>query len=101
MAKIKGLVATYGDLSKYSAKAKQGDTYLVGDSVPFTLYSYNTSKEGWIKGDTVSTKAVDLTTRIHVNDLPKLVFEAHDGKTLMIRKGIRLGEIHFYTPEDK
>lgn len=96
---ILGVYASKSALdSAHSSGNTKGDTYIVGSGIPYDLYSWSGS--AFVKGDKVSDQATDLTTSIPVDDLTDLSFEGKDGKTLKIRKGLHLGEIHFYVPAE-
>ena len=96
---ILGVYATKSALdSAHSSSNTKGDTYIVGSGIPYDLYSWSGS--AFVKGDKVSDKATDLTTDIPVEDVTNLTFAGADGKTLKIRKGLHLGEIHFYVPAE-
>lgn len=75
-----------------------GDTYIVGSKIPYDLYSWDGSK--FAKGNAVSDSQSDLTKDIPVEELYGMKFKGADGKMLMIRKGLHLGEIHFYRPTE-
>ena len=100
MAKsILGVYETKSALdSAKKASAKEGDTYMVGSGIPYDLYTFTGSD--FAKGDKISDSAEDLTTSIPVDELYNLSFEGKDGKTLKIRRGLHLGEIHFYVPAE-
>lgn len=76
----------------------KGDTYIVGAKIPYNLYSWDGSK--FVKGDTVSDTQSDLTKDVPVAELFEMSFKGTDGKTVKIRKGLHLGEIHFYRPTE-
>lgn len=95
--KILGVYETVTALNTaHSTGNNNGDTYIVGTKCPYTLYSWNDSS--FKKGETVSDTASELSAEIPVDDLYNLSFQGNDGKTLKIRKGLHLGEIHFYVP---
>ena len=90
------------------ATANNGDTYIVGSKIPYDLYTYNSTKTEFVKGDKVSNKASDMSTPVSIDDvtadipiskLYTVTFKADDGKNLKVRKGLHLGEIHLYVPE--
>lgn len=89
------------------ATASNGDTYIVGSKIPYDLYTYNSSKTAFVKGDKVSNVASDMTTPVSIDDVTAdipvsklfdVAFKGADGKTLKVRKGLHMGEIHFYVP---
>lgn len=91
------------------ASATNGDTYIVGTKIPYDMYTYNSSKSAFVKGNKVSDKASELSTPVSIDDvtadipIAKLYdtpFEGEDGKTLKVRKGLHLGEIHLYVPAE-
>ncbi len=95
---IKGVYATKSALDTAELEnATAGDTYIVGSKIPYNLYTYDSTKSAFVKGDAVSNSASDLK-EIPIADLCNLSFKATDGKTLKIRKGLHLGEIHLYVP---
>lgn len=82
-----------------------GDTYLVGTKIPYLLYKWNGSS--FVKGNKVSDVVGDLSTPVTVDDvtadipvekLYEIEFKGKDDKTLMIRKGLHMGQIQFYVP---
>lgn len=87
------------------ATASNGDTYIVGTKSPYDAYTYSSSKTAFVKGAEVGRKADmdisidDVNEDIPVSELYDIPFKGDDGKTLKIRKGLHLGEIHFYVPE--
>ena len=96
---ILGIYATKSALvTAHASDNTKGDTYMVGSSIPYDLYSW--SGTAFVKGNKISDQSGDLTTKIPVDDLGNLSFEGKDGKTLKIRKGLHLGEIHFYVPAE-
>ena len=104
---IKGVYATKTALDTAElAEASNGDTFIVGSKIPYDLYTYSSSKSAFQKGDKVSNDASDLSgveiddvnVDIPVAKLFGLQFKGADGKTLMVRKTLHLGEIQFYTP---
>ena len=96
---IKGVYTSKGALDTAElATAANGDTYIVGTKIPYDLYTYSSSKTAFEKGNAVSNMAKDLNTQTDINDLYSLEFKANDGKTLKVRKGLHLGEIHLYVP---
>ena len=86
--------------------ASDGDTYIVGTKIPYDLYTYSSDSTSFEKGDKVSNDASDLSgvtiddvnTDTPVEKLFTFPFKGEDGKTVMVRKGLHLGEIHFYRP---
>lgn len=104
---IKGVYDTKTALDTAElATAENGDTYIVGTKVPYNLYTYSSSKTAFQKGDAISNDAGDLSgveiddvnVDIPVEKLFGLQFKGADGKTLMVRRTLHLGEIQFYTP---
>ena len=104
---ILGVYATKTALdTAHASDNTNGDTYIVGSKIPYNLYAWDGSK--FVKGDPVSNDAGDLdvveiddvTEDIAVEKLFSIKFKGEDGKTLMIRKGLHLGEIQFYVPTD-
>jgi len=94
---IKGVYASKSALdSAHSSGNTKGDTYIVGSGIPYTLYSWSGS--AFVKGKTVSDTASDL--KPDVDELFNMSFAGADGKTLKVRKGLHLGEIHFYVPAE-
>lgn len=86
------------------ATASAGDTYLVGSKCPYDLYKFTSGE--FEKGEAVGTKETlditieDVNEDIPVSSLYNIPFKGEDGKTLKIRKGLHLGEIHFYVPAE-
>ena len=86
------------------ATASAGDTYLVGSKCPYDLYKFTSGE--FKKGEAVGTKGTlditieDVNEDIPVSSLYNIPFKGSDGKTLKIRKGLHLGEIHFYVPAE-
>ena len=89
------------------ATANNGDTYIVGSKIPYDLYTYNSTKTEFVKGDKVSNVVGDLTTPVTIDDITTnpainklygITFVGDDGKNLKVRKGLHLGEIHLYVP---
>ena len=96
---ILGIYSTKSALdSAHSTGNTDGDTYIVGSGIPYTMYKWNGSS--FVKGNTVSDTWDDLTTDIPISDLYSMAFKADDGKTLKVRKGLHLGEIHLYVPAE-
>lgn len=87
------------------ATAENGDTYIVGSKIPYDLYTYSSSKTAFQKGKAVGRledfdiSIDDVTEDIPVSKLFTTPFKGEDGKTLKVRKGLHLGEIHLYVPE--
>ena len=105
---ISGVYATKAALSAGVSEPSNGDTYIVGSKIPYDLYTYSSSKTDWVKGDKVSNVVGDLSTPVTIDDITTnpdvdklygISFVGADGKTLKVRKGLHLGEIHFYVPE--
>ena len=86
------------------ATANNGDTYIVGSKCPYDLYTYSSSKTAFEKGAAVGTKETlsitidDVNQDIAVSKLYTIPFVGANGKTLKVRKGLHLGEIHLYVP---
>lgn len=89
------------------ASASAGDTYIVGSKIPYDLYTFTSGE--FKKGDTVSNVVGDLKTPVSIDDVTEDIpinklyttqFVAADGKTLMVRKGLHIGEIHLYVPSE-
>ena len=104
---ILGVYATKTALdTAEKATATNGDTYIVGSKCPYDLYTYSSSKSAFQKGDAVGTvDTLDITVDdvnqdIAVDKLYSMKFKGADGKMLMVRKGLHLGEIHFYRPTE-
>ena len=87
-----------------AATAVAGDTYIVGTKCPYDLYTFTSG--AFKKGEPVGTKATlniyidDVNQDIPVSKVTEIPFKGNDGKTLKIRKGLHLGEIHFYVPAE-
>ena len=97
MAKLLGIYETVSALNTaHASDNTKGDTYLVGTKTPYYMYAWDGS--AFKKGETVSDKATEITSDTSVDDLYNMEFKGADGKTLKIRKGLHLGEIHFYVP---
>lgn len=107
---IKGVYTTKTALDTAElAEASNGDTFIVGSKIPYDLYTYSSSKTAFVKGDKVSNVVGDLSTAVTIDDITVnpdvsklygISFVGADGKTLKIRKGLHLGEIHFYVPAE-
>lgn len=104
---IKGVYETKNALDAAELEnAQNGDTYIVGTKIPYNLYSFNGT--AFVKGKAVSDSASDLSgvtiddvnTDTPVEKLFTFPFKGEDGKTVMVRKGLHLGEIHFYRPTE-
>ena len=102
---VKGIYATKAALEEAQlATAEKNDTYMVGSGIPYNLYTYDGTE--FKKGDPISDDASDLkgveiddvNTDTPVEKLYTIKFKGDDGKTVMVRKGLHLGEIHFYRP---
>ena len=102
---IKGVYATKPALdTAEAATAEAGDTYMVGSKCPYDMYKF--VSDAFVKqSDKVGTKGTlsisidDVNQDIPVAELFDIPFKGSDGKTLKVRKGLHLGEIHFYVPE--
>lgn len=102
---ILGVYASKSELdTAEKATASAGDTYLVGSKCPYDLYKFTSGE--FQKGEAVGTKGTlditieDVNEDIPVSSLYNISFKGGDGKTLKIRKGLHLGEIHFYVPAE-
>ena len=96
---ILGVYETKSALDTAHASSNtKGDTYIVGSKIPYDLYAWDGSK--FVKGNTVSDTQSDLTKDVAVEELYSMKFKGADGKMLMVRKGLHLGEIHFYRPTE-
>lgn len=102
---LKGVYATKSALDTAELEtAVNGDSYLVGSKTPYDTYTYSSSKTAFQKGEQVgrmedfSISIDDVTEDIPVEELYGIPFKGPDGKTLKIRRGLHLGEIHFYVP---
>ena len=105
---ILGVYATKTALdTAEKATASNGDTYIVGSKIPYDLYTYSSSKTDFVKVDAVSNVVGDLTTPVTIDDvtadiavskLYNISFKGPNGKTMKVRKGLHLGEIHLYVP---
>lgn len=105
---IKGVYTTKTALDTAEKEtANNGDTYIVGSKIPYDLYTFSSSKNAFQKGDAVSNVVGDLTTPVTIDDVTEnipiaklytTVFTGQNGKSLKVRKGLRLGEIHLYVP---
>ena len=103
---ILGVYATKTALdTAEKASASAGDTYIVGSKIPYDLYTFTSGE--FKKGNKVSDKASELSTPVSIDDvtadiavskLYNIPFKGPNGETLKIRKGLHLGEIHFYKP---
>lgn len=95
---IKGIYATKSALDTAELSgAKKNDSYMVGSGTPYTIYTYDGS--AFKKGEQISNEAKDLSDT-PVADVFEMKFKGEDGKMVMIRKGLHLGEIHFYRPTE-
>ena len=102
---IKGVYTSKSALdTAEKATASNGDTYIVGTKCPYDLYVFSSSKTAFEKGEAVGTKGTlsisvdDVNQDIPVSKLYEIGFKGADNKTLKVRKGLHLGEIHFYVP---
>ena len=102
---ILGVYATKSALDAGADNPSNGDTYIVGSKCPYDLYTYSSSKTAFQKGEQVGRlgdfdiSIDDVTEDIPVSKLFTTPFKGEDGKTLKVRKGLHLGEIHLYVPE--
>ena len=101
---ISGVYASTSALPTGDSAPANGTSYLVGSKCPYDVYTYQTSGTKYVKGVTVGRKTDfdisidDVTEDIPISKLYALEFKAADEKTLMVRKGLHLGEIHLYVP---
>lgn len=102
---ILGVYATKTALdTAEKASASAGDTYLVGSKCPYDLYKFTSGE--FKKGDAVGTKSTldisisDVNQDIPIASLYNITFKGEDGKSLKVRKGLHLGEIHLFVPEE-
>ena len=102
---ISGVYANTSALPTGESAPANGTSYLVGSKCPYDVYTYQTSGTKYVKGAKVGRKTDfditidDVTEDIAVSKLYEIPFKGVDGKTLKVRKGLHLGEIHFYVPE--
>lgn len=102
---ISGVYASTSALPTGDSAPANGTSYLVGSKCPYTVYTYQTSGTKYVKGVDVGRLTDfditidDVTEDIPVSKLYTTPFKGSDGKTLKVRKGLHLGEIHFYVPE--
>lgn len=102
---ISGVYASSSALPTGESAPANGTNYLVGTKSPYDIYTYQTSGTKYVKGEKVGRKGdldisiSDVNQDIPVSSLYNIPFKGADGKTLKIRKGLHLGEIHFYVPE--
>ena len=102
---IKGVYASKSALDDAEAgTAVAGDIYMVGNKCPYDMYKFVSNafvKQSEAVGtkSTLSISIDDVNQDIPVAALFDIPFKGADGKTLKIRKGLHLGEIHFYVPE--
>lgn len=102
---IKGIYESKAALDTAELEtAQSGDTYMVGTKAPYDAYTYTPSKSAFIKGAQVGRKTdMEITVDDVNQDIPvakifEIKFLGEDDKTVMVRKGLHLGEIHFYVP---
>ena len=96
---ILGVYSTVSALnSAHSSGNTKGDTYIVGSKIPYDLYSWSGS--AFTKGNKVSDTWSELNKDVPVTDLYSMSFKGENGKTLKVRKGLHLGEIHLYVPAE-
>ena len=102
---ISGVYASTSALPTGESAPENGTNYLVGSKCPYDIYTYQTSGTKYVKGEKVGTKGTldisvdDVNQDIPVAKIFDIAFKGPDGKTLKVRKGLHLGEIHFYVPE--
>lgn len=93
---IKGIYDSQEALKKDAAKAKRGNCFAVGKQTPYKIFKYNGEK--FEEVGTLSENGTDI--EMPIENLFQMRFKAHDGSTLMVRKGIRVGEVQIYTPAE-
>jgi len=102
---ISGVYASTSALPTGDSAPANGTSYLVGTKCPYDVYTYQTSGTKYVKGVQVGRKTDfditidDVTEDIPVSKLYTTPFKGEDGKTLKVRKGLHLGEIHLFVPE--
>ena len=102
---ISGVYASTSALPTGDSAPANGTSYLVGSKCPYTVYTYQTSGTKYVKGEDVGRltdfdiSIDDVTEDIPISKLYTTPFEGEDGKTLKVRKGLHIGEIHLYVPE--
>lgn len=103
---ISGVYSASSSLPTGSSAPANGTSYLVGTKCPYDVYTYQTSGTKYVKGEQVGRKTDfaisidDVTEDIPVAKLYETPFKGEDGKTLKVRKGLHLGEIHLYVPAE-
>lgn len=103
---LKGVYATKAALDTAElATASAGDCWLVGSKCPYDVYKYSATDTAFKKesGQVGRKTDFDITIDDVSEDIPiaklyEIPFKAADGKTLKVRKGLHLGEIHLYVP---
>ena len=102
---ISGVYAASSSLPTGDSAPANGTSYLVGTKCPYDVYTYQTSGTKYVKGVQVGRltdfdiSIDDVTEDIPISKLYTTPFKGEDGKTLKVRKGLHLGEIHLYVPE--
>jgi len=103
---ISGVYAASSSLPTGDSAPANGTSYLVGTKCPYDVYTYQTSGTKYVKGVQVGRKTDfdisidDVTEDIPISKLYTTAFTAGDGKTVKVRKGLHLGEIHLYVPAE-
>lgn len=93
---IKGIYRTHEALKKDAGKAKRGNCFAVGESTPYKIMKYNGEK--FEEAGVLSDSGVDI--EMPIENLYQMRFKGHDGVTLMVRRGIRPGEVQIYKPAE-
>lgn len=93
---IKAIYETQEALKKDASKAKRGNAFAVGKQTPFKIMRYNGEK--FEEVGTLSEDGADI--EMPIEKLFSMRFVAPDGTTLMVRKGVRVGEVQIYTPAE-
>ena len=103
---ISGVYAASSSLPTGDSAPANGTSYLVGTKCPYDVYTYQTSGTKYVKGVQVGRltdfdiSIDDVTEDIPISALYTTPFVAGDGKTVKVRKGLHLGEIHLYVPAE-
>ena len=103
---ISGVYAASSSLPTGTSAPANGTSYLVGTKCPYDVYTYQTSGTKYVKGVQVgrltdfAVSIDDVTEDIPISKLYTTPFKAGDGKTVKVRKGLHLGEIHLYVPAE-
>lgn len=100
-----GVYTSKAALDAAELTPSNGDCYLVGSKCPYDVYKYVTADTAFKKQTEQVGRLTDfditiddVTEDIPVSKLYTTPFKADDGKTLKVRKGLHLGEIHLYVP---